>query len=706
MKNLDASLHIALLSVLLSLMFGCGGNSATVASHMPPPPPAITVEVSTTGSGVVQAGGRQQFTATVANDPAHKGVAWTVSCSALPCGSVSPTSTASGEPTTYTAPGTVPSGDLTMTITATSVANSAVSCTVTVTVAAITASVTPASALLPVGSTQQFTATVGNDPKNQGVTWTLAQGGTACSPACGWLSLSTTASGSQTSYSAPTTMPTIPSATLTATSVTDRTKSATAAITFSRGTVQLVPGSLDFGQVLLNVRGYTKAVTLTNTGQAVLGITGITITGDNAGDFSQTNTCEPSVDAGMSCSITVTFKPSQKGPRSANISIADTSTDSPQLLSLTGTGKSMGGNMAAVRSALASVGTVTVPIPTGTETVGTRVLHLIDSTREDPYLDNGTKRELLVRFWYPAALAQACKRADYTSPKVWGYFSQLAGVHLPEVATNSCVDAPMTDGVHSVVVFTHGYTGTFTDYTFLFEDLASRGYVVASADHTYEATAVEFPDGRFVKSNLGSHLGKIWRGDDMTLAFATSVRLQDLKFVLNEMQRLNRRTDDLFEGKLDMLRIAVAGHSLGGTTAFLAVEQDARFRAAIILDGYVPRALIHPTQIPVLVLKAGQVNTSADVCPLWKSLRGPRLFMNLSGAEHLTPSDAVWLAKGAIETGSLGPEKTVAAMREDIATFLDTNLRKRSWEASMTTPPSDGGDPTVVTEEQSLCREP
>jgi len=32
----------------------------------------------------------------------------------------------------------------------------------------------------------------------------------------------------------------------------------------------------------------------------------------------------------------------------------------------------------------------------------------------------------------------------------------------------------MTKGVHPVIVFTHGYTGTFTDYSFLFEDQVNR----------------------------------------------------------------------------------------------------------------------------------------------------------------------------------------------------------------------------------------
>src|SRR6185437_11309211 len=156
-----------------------------------------------------------------------------------------------------------------------------------------------------------------------------------------------------------------------------------------------------------------------------------------------------------------------------------------------------------VRSAVSTFGSAAAPSPTGPNRVGTRVVRLVDATRDDPFLENGSKRELMVRFWYPASSQlQACKPAEYTSPAVWSYFSQLTRLPLPAVTTNSCMDAPITNGAHPVVVFTHGYTGTFTDYTFIFEDLASRGYVVASVDHTYEATAVAFPDGRFVHSGF------------------------------------------------------------------------------------------------------------------------------------------------------------------------------------------------------------
>jgi dienelactone hydrolase len=586
------------------------------------------------------------------------------------------------------------------------VAYSPASASVSITVPAITVSVNYGSALIPLNQSQQFVATVANDPKNQGVGWSLTQTGIACSPACGTLSLATTPSANPVTYSAPATLPTSAVVTLTASSVTDSTKTAAVTITLSSGTVQIVPYALNFGTVRVNSKSSPRSVTLTNTGTAALSITGITITGTNSTEFSQTNTCNSSVSAGMTCDITATFSPKARGLRSAGISIADSSTDSPQQVSLSGTGFTFRPlSVEAVHSALARGGTQAVPLPTGPELIGTRVLRLVDSARPDPYLHSGAKRELSVRFWYPANLLQACKKADYTSPRIWSYFSQLAGVNLPEVITNSCMDAPMTEGAHPVVVFTHGYTGTFTDYTFIFEDLASRGYVVASVDHTYEATAVEFPDGRFVKSMLGSHFEDTWRGDDATLAVATSVRLQDLRFVVTELKRLNTEVDGPFEGKLDISRIAIAGHSMGGAAAFLALEQDPRLKAAVVLDGYLPSALIRPTQKPVFLLRTNDMNVDADQCRLWSSLRGPRVLVNLNGSEHVTLSDAVWLAKFAIQTGPMGPDRTVSAIRDYVAAFLDTNLRQRPQDPLLTGPSANYADAVVITKEQPMsCR--
>jgi dienelactone hydrolase len=679
--------------------------------------PGTTISIMQDLSSV-QVGGTAHITATVVNDPTNKGVTWAVSCSPGPCGSVSPTTTASGTATTYTAPSTPPPSDLTVTITATSVFNTLVSNTAQITVLAITISVLPTSALIPVNATTvlnatPFTATVGNDPSNKGVSWTLTQGTMPCSaPVCGTVKPASTPSGTATSYAAPTTVPASATVTLTATSITDASKTATATITLTVGIVKLVPAGLNFHTVRVGAISNPQTATLTNAGGTTLNITGIDITGTNPGDFLQTQTCTPSVGMGSSCGITVTFKPTAVGSRSADVSISDDSAGSPQHVSLSGSGcvirrfnkcVTATSLKPAVQSALAGQRTATVPRPVGHGNIGTRVMELVDTTRDDPYVANGAKRDLLVRFWYPASVDQGCKPAEYTTPRVWNYFSQLVGVSLPQVKTNSCLDAPIIEGAHPVIVFTHGYTGTFTDYTFLFEDLANRGYVVASVNHTYEATAVDFPDGRFVKSVFGSHLGKTVRNDEQALALAVSVRLSDLKFIVNELERLNASAESPFGGQLDMSRVAVAGHSLGGLTALLDLEQEPRFRAGIFIDGVVPDSLFSATKTPVLILAAGAEQWSDDECRLWDELRGPRFAVNLRASEHVTPSDAVWLVKGVIKTGPAGTEKTIRAIRDYVAAFLDVNLRGKPSDPLLTGPTAGYPDADVTTQTESLC---
>jgi len=81
-----------------------------------------------------------------------------------------------------------------------------------------------------------------------------------------------------------------------------------------------------------------QSVMLTNSGNATLSITEISVGGTNPSDFRQTNSCGSSVVAGGNCSIGVTFTPTATGSRSAALSIGDNATGSPQLVSLAGTG--------------------------------------------------------------------------------------------------------------------------------------------------------------------------------------------------------------------------------------------------------------------------------------------------------------------------------------------------------------------------------
>ena len=101
--------------------------------------------------------------------------------------------------------------------------------------------------------------------------------------------------------------------------------------------VSLTPTSLTFS-AQSGASSASQAVTIKNTGNAVLNITGITLGGTNASAFSQTNTCGASLAAGASCAISITFAPTGVASYAATLSIADNATGSPQTVTLTGTG--------------------------------------------------------------------------------------------------------------------------------------------------------------------------------------------------------------------------------------------------------------------------------------------------------------------------------------------------------------------------------
>ena len=101
----------------------------------------------------------------------------------------------------------------------------------------------------------------------------------------------------------------------------------------SAQSVSLSPTSLSFGSQAVNTASAIKNVTLTNTGSALLTLT-ISITGD----YAQTNTCGSSVAAGKKCTISVTFTPTATGTRTGTVTITDNASNSPQTISLTGTG--------------------------------------------------------------------------------------------------------------------------------------------------------------------------------------------------------------------------------------------------------------------------------------------------------------------------------------------------------------------------------
>jgi hypothetical protein len=233
----------------------------------PAPAPAIVVTVSP-GSAAVQVGKSFQFTATVENDPANKGVSWEVlnsgdtSCTPTLCGTID----ANGK---YTAPATVPSNpDLTaIPVGAISVADPSKQSwsLVTLTPAPDSVIVSPPTVTITEYHVQQFTATVGSDIPSDNVTWSLS--GVGCAgPSCG--TIDTTGK-----YTAPPTPPNPATVTVTATSAAVPTIFGNSTVTIAGGTGGTPKLN---GQYAFLYKGYN--------GNGFLTVAG-TFTADGAGGF-------------------------------------------------------------------------------------------------------------------------------------------------------------------------------------------------------------------------------------------------------------------------------------------------------------------------------------------------------------------------------------------------------------------------------------
>jgi hypothetical protein len=101
-------------------------------------------------------------------------------------------------------------------------------------------------------------------------------------------------------------------------------------------TVSLSPLKVVFPNQYVGTGGLPQNVTLTNTGTVTLTISSVTAT---PADFGVTSACGKTVAGGTNCKIGVSFDPTVGGTRIGTLTITDNASDSPQTVSLTGTGQ-------------------------------------------------------------------------------------------------------------------------------------------------------------------------------------------------------------------------------------------------------------------------------------------------------------------------------------------------------------------------------
>jgi predicted dienelactone hydrolase len=176
--------------------------------------------------------------------------------------------------------------------------------------------------------------------------------------------------------------------------------------------------------------------------------------------------------------------------------------------------------------------------------VGVRTLQVTDTNRPDilNMKEGGelvrSDRALTLEVWYPASLGPGQKPGGEYEGVITR--DPVVVVTLRGQAVRDASPRPQAGG-YPLVIVSHGYPGDRYLLAHLTENLASKGYVVASISHkdsTYE--------------------------DQKTFASTLYNRPLDQLFVLNEMERLGRDKTSFLSGMADAARTGIVGYSMGG----------------------------------------------------------------------------------------------------------------------------------------------
>jgi dienelactone hydrolase len=292
---------------------------------------------------------------------------------------------------------------------------------------------------------------------------------------------------------------------------------------------------------------------------------------------------------------------------------------------------------------------LTLPAPTGPDPIGTVSLHLVDHSRQDPWVP-GHARELMISLWYPARDAGHYPTVPWMTPGAAAAFEQANGIPagsviMPETAGHDGAPVERDRGRLPVLLYSPGSGGDREVNTALVEQLASRGYLVVTIDHTYDADEVEFPGGRVEVRTMPP-------GSEEVNTQAVAVREADTRFVLDELTAIDHGADPDAEhhrlpnglrGAMDLSRIGMFGHSMGGATAAATMHDDSRIAAGINMDGtfYGP-VITDGLNRPFLLMSSQDHGRDNDQtwAGVWSHLTGWKLDLRLTGSQHLSFTDA------------------------------------------------------------------
>ena len=173
-----------------------------------------------------------------------------------------------------------------------------------------------------------------------------------------------------------------------------------------------------------------------------------------------------------------------------------------------------------------------------TETI--KNLHQVDILNFDKANNKAPlyDRPLTLEIWYPATIPAG--QTEQTT-----YAMTMPGASQPpkvvNIAGKALRDAAPVEKKFPLVIVSHGYPGSRYFLSYLGENLASKGFVVAAIDHT------------------DSVFGAV-KGFPSTLLN----RANDQLFAIEALEEMGQKQGHFLHGLIDDSRVAIIGYSMGG----------------------------------------------------------------------------------------------------------------------------------------------
>ena len=294
-----------------------------------------------------------------------------------------------------------------------------------------------------------------------------------------------------------------------------------------------------------------------------------------------------------------------------------------------------------------------LPTPTGPFPVGTQTFVVVDDERLEAYglaeVEEGEElpeptepRRFVVQAWYPAS--------DVTGlePEVWNPDFAVVGPalaerlgfpgfflsHVGDIPSASYRDAPAVSGRLPVIVYSHGWTGFRTIALHQMESLASRGFIVLAADHTYGSVAEVFPNGDVVAYDPRALPAEDDDGYNEAAEELVETFAADIVATLNALEQGRSGPFARLLAEPDLDRIGVYGHSTGGGAAVRACIEDERCQAVLGMDAWVAPI---PDRVVARELSQPALFMRSDT---W---RGTPNDGRLRGLAERSPAESYWI---------------------------------------------------------------